>query len=324
MANMHSEMAKMPVSRLPTKKKTGSIESIRDLDAVLPDPSTSTPAQQSRKRKPASLLSRQASGPSKYRSRTMILVYYDGEIQKQFEALVRSIGMGRNLLRKGKMAARMEALAELAGSDDNSDGDEADPAMAKIGYRHRTGLSSLRTRSAMSRGPTTAPGNNAPPSPELFDTIDKSLELAQGLCEKAAHQSLRDGDCRKEVDAMKVHFQDVLVTAGKEVTRYQARKKMEAEKEAQNKAVERDANVAVEEEPKVSAEESLKIEIHTDAPAPKHTPAKEEPKAMMPIVQSAPAMIPVISKAMDIEIDDDDDDDDMSFVMPPIRLTSRA
>src|SRR5262249_8319915 len=125
---MQNDIAKMPKTTAPSmKRKTNSIESIRDLDAVAIEPATepptSTAAQQgplpTRKRKPASVVSGQHSGVPKIRQRHLLVVYYDGQIQKAFESLVRSIGTGRNHLRKGKMEAKMNALAELAGSDDD-------------------------------------------------------------------------------------------------------------------------------------------------------------------------------------------------------------
>ncbi|KAF2739048.1 hypothetical protein EJ04DRAFT_9137 [Polyplosphaeria fusca] len=287
-ARMRNEISKVPVSRsLPMRRKTGSVESIRDLDAVLEERSASTPMQQSpfatRKRKPASVLSGQGSGALKYRSRTMIIVYYDGQIQKSFETLVRNVGTGRNMLRKGKMAAKMEAFAELAGSD--SDGSD-DDVTAKIGYRPRPGFASMRSR-AGARGER---GGDDPS--EVFDSTDKALETAQGLCEKAAHQSLRDGDCRKELDLVKKHFEGVLETATKEVAKYIGRKEMAA------------------------AVEASKLETSTP------TPTRIEAKPLLPDIRPAVAVAATTAKAVDIEVDDDTDDDD--FVMPPIRLTSRA
>ncbi|KAF2121519.1 hypothetical protein BDV96DRAFT_609555 [Lophiotrema nucula] len=289
-AHMRDEIAKVPVSRSPPlKRRTGSVESIRDLDAIIEDASTSNTPQQTpvmnRKRKTASVLSGQASGPLKYRTRMMVIVQYDGQIQKSFETLVRNIGTGRNMLRKGKMAAKMEALAELAGSEDDSEGDD-DDVMAKIGYRHRAGLSSMRARGAVG----IVPGRAGASSQEMFDTTDKSLETAQGLCEKAAHQSLRDGDCRKELESARKHFENVLAIANQQVAKYTAQKEKEVQKETSN----------------------------IDAPVP----TSLQLKPTMPDIRATVAAAPTTAKAVDIEIDDESDNDD--FVMPPIRLTSRA
>ncbi|KAF2682121.1 hypothetical protein K458DRAFT_308097 [Lentithecium fluviatile CBS 122367] len=293
---MQHELAKAPASRTVTKKrKSDSVESIQGLDAVPEEPGMSVAGQPSpqatQKWKTPSIPSQHASKPIKIRSRTMIVVSYDGQLQNSFEQLVRAIGTGRNMLRKGKMVAKMDAMAALAGSDDDSDDDDA--VMSKIGYRHRTGLSSMRTRVAMAR---TGVVENSSTPVEVFDTTDKALENAQSLCEKAAHQSLREGDCRKELDIVRGHFQEVQETAKKEVARIAARKEKGAQ-EAEKKA-----------------SEETKMET---AAAP---PQEPKPVEIIPTVHSPHIM----STVMDIEVDDDDDDEDMNFVMPPIRLTSRV
>ncbi|KAF2873390.1 hypothetical protein BDV95DRAFT_592768 [Massariosphaeria phaeospora] len=294
-SRMQEEVAKIPVSRSPPmKRKTGSIESIRDLDAIIEEPCSPLA---SKKRKTPSFLSAHASGVSKYRSKTMILVYYDGQIQKSFETLVRSIGTGRNMLRKGKMAAKLQEMADLAGSED--DDDEDDMAMAKIGYRHRTGLSSIRTRAMAMRGSLAGISTSSSRTPiELFDVTEKALELAQGLCERAAHQSLRDGECRKELDGVRQHFEGILESAKKEVAKCQA----QGEKDLAT------------EEPRIAVAPIV---------APIVARAVER-KMMIPEIQpmhngTATATL----RAVEIEVDDEDDDE-IDFVMPPIRLTSRV
>lgn len=296
--SMQNELSKVPMSQrsMPMKRKTGSVESIRDLDAIIEDPSTSASQPSpfaTRKRKTPSVLSGQASGPTKFRSRTMVVVYYDGQIQKSFEQLVRAIGTGRNMLRKGKMAAKMKAMTALADSD-NDDDDDDGAIMSKIGYRHRAGLSSMRTRhAAMLRGDM---GNSTSTPVELFDTTDKTLELAQGLCEKGAHQSLRDGDCRKELDGVRKHFEEALQVAKKEIAKYAARKE--------------EGQAAQQEEPAKST------------PTPVSPPP--EPKKIIPSTIPTVGTVHTTSKVVDIEVDDDEEDGDMDFVMPPIRLTSRV
>ncbi|KAF2019910.1 hypothetical protein BU24DRAFT_129122 [Aaosphaeria arxii CBS 175.79] len=293
LVRLQAEMAKIPSRTAPTKKRTGSIESIRDIHDIIPGQGPSSDAQQclsaARKRKAPSVISGNASGPAKSRSKAMIIVLYDGEIQKSFEKLVRAIGTGRNMLRKAKMAAKMEELAALAGPEDSSDDDDAeDPVMAKIGYRPRVGLTSMRSRGMM-RGTF---GNNNPgaiTSSELFDTTDKSLEQAQSLCERAAHQSLREGDCRKELAGVHRHFESVLITATKEHSKRAAQRKEESQEES-----------------KTDATPTLDVAAA---------------KPLHPTVRPSPAAI-ISSKGIDIEVDDDEDEEE--FVMPPVRLTSRA
>ncbi len=176
-----------------------------------------------RKRKTASVISGQMSGVAKYRTRSMIVVYYDSDLQKAFEDIVRDIGVGRNMLRKGKLAARIEAMANIGDDDDEEDGDDDDDAdginsasavLAKMGYRPRIGLSPIRsTRTSTWR--TAQPAG--PGTDECFDTADEALESAQSLCERAAHQSLRDGDCRIEIDAAKESFLKLLSLSEKQL-----------------------------------------------------------------------------------------------------------
>lgn len=70
-----------------------------------------------RKRKPRSSFSG-ASGPRQYRTRSMIIVYYDSAIQEAFESLVRSIASARNNLRKGKTAVSFKARMASLGMDE--------------------------------------------------------------------------------------------------------------------------------------------------------------------------------------------------------------
>jgi hypothetical protein len=180
---------------------------------------TANPAK--RKRRSASLLSNHMSGVAKYRTRSRVVVWYDGEVQKSLELLVRNIGTGRNLIRKGKMAARLQALSAVADEEEGNDDDEDDDSLnnaaamlAKIGYRPRIGLSPLRnTRTKFSINARTASSGGD----ESYDRADEALEKAQCLCERAAHQFLRDGDCRLEIDAANESFNRVLVLSEKEL-----------------------------------------------------------------------------------------------------------
>lgn len=295
---LQEELAKLPVSRSPLKRRTGSVESIRDVDSPLDENSDPAAAPQiglhpSRKRKTPSIHSVNAPGIPKYRSRMMVIVTYDGQIQKSFEALVRAIGTGRNMLRKAKMAAKAQEIAALALDEDSDGEDPYDFVNSKIGYRHRTGLSSLRSKGLVADDPGAATPTLAPT--EIFDVPDKALESAQALCEKAAHQSLRDGDCRKELDGVRKHFEEIHERAAIEVAKYLAKKK---------------------EEDAAKAEAAL---IAAEAPV------EVEPTPVVPNIAPTPAPLVAAASPGGINIEvDDDDEDDMDFVMPPIRLTSRA
>lgn len=55
--------------------------------------------------------------------------------------------------------------------------------------------------------------------PDVFDELDKSLESVQSMCEHAAHQFLRDGDCSDEVVKIKDRLSGTKNSAEKEVNR---------------------------------------------------------------------------------------------------------
>lgn len=79
-----------------------------------------------RKRKTASLASNESIAP-KYRTRSMIIVYYDSAVQTAFEELVKFVSGSRNSMRKGKMAAKMAEMkraAEMEVGEDDDDDDE--------------------------------------------------------------------------------------------------------------------------------------------------------------------------------------------------------
>jgi hypothetical protein len=49
--------------------------------------------------------------------------------------------------------------------------------------------------------------------------LDKGLEFVQSMCEQAAHQFLRDGDCDEEIAKIKTRLADTNVLADKELER---------------------------------------------------------------------------------------------------------
>ncbi|KAF2083125.1 hypothetical protein K490DRAFT_70169 [Saccharata proteae CBS 121410] len=231
----------------------------------------------------------------------MIVVYYDSEVQKAFENLVRNIGTGRNILRKGKMAARMEAMAATANlhddDDDHSlndmDDDHYDPLLAKIGYRPRGGIGAFRTTRTMGPGARFDNDREA----ETYDLADVALEKAQSLCERGAHQSLRDGDCRTELEGVRESFEKVVQLCQTEVQRLEEKKvlKQQRETEAQQKMKKQEEEDSMQD----SATGSIEIVHH---PALHHHP----PNTMV----------------ADIEVDEDSDDGEYALpTLPPMRST---
>lgn len=62
-------------------------------------------------------------------------------------------------------------------------------------------------------------GLGEPLQPDVFDELDKSLESVQSMCEHAAHQFLRDGDCSDEVVNIKDRLSGTKTSAEKEIQR---------------------------------------------------------------------------------------------------------
>jgi hypothetical protein len=84
-----------------------------------------------RKRKTDSIASGESLAP-KYRTRSMIIVYYDSAVQTAFEDLVKFVSGSRNAMRKGKMAAKMAEMRRVAelevGPDDEVDETDENPS----------------------------------------------------------------------------------------------------------------------------------------------------------------------------------------------------
>lgn len=301
-SKQHAEFMKLTHSTEVklTRQKTGSTESLRPQDeskvtvdhkeqslqvTVTPVPAHDSQRAKAndvlainearRKRKPGSAPSA-ASGPFKYRTRSMLIVYYDSDIQNSFEALVRNIATARNNLRKGKMAATFKArMASLGmGSTSFSAGGGLlmlDPKMARMSKR-------------------TNPDTVANKTTSTFDTVDQDLEKAQSLCESAAHQLLREGDCSEEIQTVKQSFQGCLQVARKEAERLR-------EEKAQEPPEEQEVNVD-------EKEEVVPIDL---SPIP-----------------VAPSIKPIQFAGIGaIEVDDDSDAESVHIDMSAIRRATR-
>lgn len=177
--------------------------------------------QARKKRKASSMVSVEGGHPV-YRTRSMIIVYYDSYVQGFFDDLVRFISSSRNLMRKAKMAAKVsqiKRMAELEIADDATRTGEERTAIDN--------LPSLRYMSTRQLGPI--PGDKkipetSRPSPadepaDVYDELDKSLEFVQSTCEHGAHQFLRDADCYEEIKKIKERLVGVLAAAQQEIER---------------------------------------------------------------------------------------------------------
>ena len=317
-ARLHSEMAAVPAAddAAAAQHTTESIESIQEnlADVRLDQPNRLSSAAQSgtltsrRKRRPRSAGSDQASGPSKHRWRHWVVVHYDGEVQKLFERLVRDIGSGRNLIRKAKLSAKMEALSTATASsseDDDDDDDDADGAehvLSSTNDPSRPALAPTRRpkRSRASRAARSAA------TVELLDSTDKALEHAQAQCEKGAHQSLRDGDCSKELDGVRKHLHD-------------ARRKTELETTTAAAAA-----AARGRPPRDDARNHQPSAVESPVSAADGD-AFTKPSTVDTGLPSAPPLPPLAPKHAPIEVDPDADADEWEMpAVPPIRLMSRV
>ncbi|KAH7114944.1 hypothetical protein B0J13DRAFT_681478 [Dactylonectria estremocensis] len=167
-----------------------------------------TQVRQVKRRQRSSSMASAEGTPAAYRARTTIIVYYDSCVQDFFKNLVEFVSSSGNLIRKAKMAAKVaqtKRLAEVDMSEGNEDGDD-DP------------LLSLRYMSTR-RGYGPARANNQPP--DVYDRLDKSLEIVQSMCEHGAHQFLRDGDCNDEISKVQKQLTEVLEVATEEIERIQ-------------------------------------------------------------------------------------------------------
>lgn len=210
-----------------------------------------------------SVLSNEGATP-KYRTRSMIIVYYDSYVQMFFEELVKFVSSGRNMMRKAKMAAmveRIKRVAEMEMPDDDDDAEDGtDPSQASSGgdgkieagptpkegeQLENPTLRYTSTRRMMGGGPhammmsrtsryARAGGARAsyrgggpsalgpdgkPQPPDVYDELDKGLEYVQSMCEHAAHQFLRDGECGEEVANIKRRLVETKEIADKEMER---------------------------------------------------------------------------------------------------------
>ena len=255
---------------LARRKKNGSTESLRPRDAGEIDKPAPITTQASeppyqinidpdskhffrearRKRKPGSLISG-ASGQQKYRSRSMIIVYYDSAIQEGFELLVKNIGSARNNLRKGKTAASFKSRMASLGMDENSFASGGDFGMLNP--------KRMQPRFTRSRDGPFVVANDP------FDHADKDLETAQSLCELGAHQFLRDGDCTEELVGAKQRFEACLIVAEQELGRLNEEERKEKEREEQQQVEEKEGMEHMDSQPQV-----VRTTVEIQLQPPKH------------------------------------------------------
>lgn len=160
-----------------------------------------------------------------------VIIEYDGHTQKSLDEIVRDIGLARNHLRRSKMsmmprtgirAGLLSRSAAMGAGVIGPGSGESQPSVLQCVRSTRTGA-----------GLVGVTGSTGVRKESPFDFADKQLELAHGLCETAAYQILRSGDCATELDGVEEKFKMLLEMADSEVTRLAAEKKQHEEKQRQ-------------------------------------------------------------------------------------------
>ncbi|KAJ5946822.1 hypothetical protein N7454_003661 [Penicillium verhagenii] len=157
-------------------------------------------------------------------TRHNVIIDYDGHTQKVLEQVVKDIGIARNNIRRGKMSLmpsrmglRSNLLNRTAGATGGADSSPVVSLPCVRSTRTGTGLVGVT-------GTSNGVSKDSP-----FDFSDKQLELAYGLCETAAFQVLRSGDCGTELDGVEEKFKMLLEMTNNEVARLEEEKKQKQE-----------------------------------------------------------------------------------------------
>ncbi|KAL9622570.1 MAG: hypothetical protein Q9160_003067 [Pyrenula sp. 1 TL-2023] len=154
-----------------------------------------------------------ASGPQKFRSRQMVVVHYDGHTQTSLEGMVKNIGAARNNLRKGKQNRELSLGLELPAFKRRPGWDDDSNDLLGLNLKNAT---RMRFQSLNPKDNGSSPISEDPKRTAVFEEADKELEKGKNLCETAAHQFLRDGDCSAEIQGLKEALTIVLELADEE------------------------------------------------------------------------------------------------------------
>ncbi|KAK1762273.1 hypothetical protein QBC33DRAFT_519732 [Phialemonium atrogriseum] len=122
-----------------------------------------------------SVISAEGATP-KYRTRSMIIVYYDSYVQSFFEELVKFVSASRNMMRKAKMAAKVaqiKRLAELEMPDEDEDEDGQEDQIYTVG----TAAKGMR----VDRPDAPAAGHAGGGAPQMSTTIAPEAPLEASL-----------------------------------------------------------------------------------------------------------------------------------------------
>lgn len=330
-----AEYARLLHLAKPKKKKSESISSIRSVDEQTDEPllarlDTTIPkpldlvgispfeagnrylyAQAHRKRKPGTSMRSGASDSSISRSKQSVVIYYDAHIQAELDTLVKAFGIARNNLRKGKNAYTAANGFQLPNLLRRYGGLDSNPSKTFLRDGPRIGKQQNDVTAATQTG--------ASDMGATFATTDKEIEVIQGFCERAAHQAIRNGDCKLELESTLRNMDQLLISAETTLT------KLKAEFAQQS-----------QEKPQGSPDGLLAAVPNNRTRAEAHIPSS---KAMAPVLESLeaakrPPVLPATSPlalptsptaANAIEVDEDEDyeeDDALDFQFDMSRLRS--
>ncbi|GKT61670.1 hypothetical protein ColTof4_02699 [Colletotrichum tofieldiae] len=291
--------------------------------------------------RPDSVMSTEEDAPAKYRSRKLVLVYYDSYVESFFEELVKFVSASRNLMRKAKMAAKVATIRRLAEREQPEGDDEASPGDLQPDTSDSAGtasdaLPSLRYMSTRRMGPN---GRKGPAytragqggammgdsGPDAYDDLDKCLEYIQNQSEHAAHQFLRDGDCTEEIGNIQRRLAETKELAKKEMERVEKEEPelLKATSEA-NKvrtlrptSMRRELTAGKDSSPAITPR---KVEVGSNIEAD----SKIESESKTPATKTIEVDMSKPLEADDAPIEADDEGiDDMEITLPP-RLNYRS
>ncbi|EXM16606.1 hypothetical protein FoTM2_016828 [Fusarium oxysporum f. sp. vasinfectum] len=240
--------------------------------------------------------------PAAYRTRSMITVYYDGYAQTFFDDLVMFASSGRNLICKAKLAVRVALAKKLAEQDVSDDGNNNNALPSLLYMSSRPfGLMSI-----------TRPGAGGQP-PDVYDRLDKGLEFVQSMCQKGAHQFLRDGDCNDEINKAQKRLGEVLEMAKTEMERIE-REEPELAKETREMGKVRIRRP-------IRMRRDMMVSLKEGSPAPTKEENKLEP-AKLEAAKLTLATDPMAPIAVDPNIKEADEGIDVGIELPKLQYRS--
>lgn len=119
-------------------------------------------------------------------------------------------------MRKGKMSAKLDIMARSGSSGSEDSANE-----------YLNGVRKTMNSSHKIWQTSALPKIDGTPA---FDKADGFLDKAQSLCERAAHQVLRDGDCALEINNAKEHLANARKVSEAELPALRKRAEKAAEK----------------------------------------------------------------------------------------------